>query len=848
MEKTSLPWRAVLIFSLISSNAFAQTPASQNAPASSVLYSAKDAETFASDILALSGVPMASEQQRGALMALSRWAQANPTQAIQLRWALESNQVSEAEKKRLIELALQNAPQDPFTPDTKDFSALNDLGQALQRLPSAAVLEGKQSLDHFFDNAEVDSGASLAVVLPKASPAEIGRDARWVARTFRQGSGFEPPVRKDAWQIRAQDLREQVLVSAGLWPLPEKTPLRPVVTGRIEREDYSIEKVHFQSHPGFYVTGNLYRPAGKQGPLPGVLLAQGHWDEMARLGRKNLLSALKEVVIGREEHLRAARYPMQALAANLAKSGIVVFQYDMVGYGDSRQIGHGFGTFSDPEKSLNSQSLFGLQTWNTMRSLDFLLSLPEVDPERIGATGASGGGTQTLMLMATDDRLKVAAPVCMISAGYHQGGCECENAPGLRVGTDNVELSGTFAPKPFLHVTATRDWTKRFLKKGLPELKSLYRFFGAEDDVQAVRYRSPHNFNLRSREAVYDWFNRRFRLGAAQPIHEKDFEPVDPHELVVFDDSHPRPHDAASESVLKSYLLGSSQKQLEALRPQDARSLANFQSVVGAGLRHLVASDLPAAEEVMGWETETRRGGGLRVRKIVLARKRGGERIPARLYMPQNSKGTAAVLVHPKGAAALEDGSGRPAGLLAGLLSDGQIVLVPDVLGTGEHIPPPDLQGVSNPSDGYYLGYNRSPLANRVHDILTAVAFLKGTPGVRQVQLVGLEAAGPACLLARGLSGVAIARAACDGDQFDFEQVHELTHPNYLPGALRFGGLWPFAALAAPAELFVYNARTSERQAWLRDAYSAAGASGRLRLEPEKPEAGTLLAWLSRPI
>ena len=106
-----------------------------------------------------------------------------------------------------------------------------------------------------------------------------------------------------------------------------------------------------------------------------------------------------------------------------------------------------------------------------------LLSLPDVDKNRIACTGASGGGTQTFILMTIDDRLKVAAPVCMISAGDHQGGCVCENNSLLRIGTDNVELSSTFAPRPFIHPTATGDWTKEYLEKGYPETLGVYRLF-----------------------------------------------------------------------------------------------------------------------------------------------------------------------------------------------------------------------------------------------------------------------------------------------------------------------------------------------------------------------------------
>src|SRR5207248_2131911 len=175
-------------------------------------------------------------------------------------------------------------------------------------------------------------------------------------------------------------------------------------------------------------------------------------------------------------------FPLQARCAQLARMGCVVFHYDMVGNADSQQIGHTAG-FIDPEAQLRLQSFMGLQTFNSIRSLDFLLSLPDVDPKRIGVTGASGGGTQTFVLCAVDNRPTAAFPAVMVSTAM-QGGCVCENCSYLRVGTGNIELAGLFAPKP-LAMSGANDWTIDIETKGLPELKALYRFYDREDFVLA---------------------------------------------------------------------------------------------------------------------------------------------------------------------------------------------------------------------------------------------------------------------------------------------------------------------------------------------------------------------------
>src|SRR5205814_1366844 len=169
-----------------------------------------------------------------------------------------------------------------------------------------------------------------------------------------------------------------------------------------------------------------------------------------------------------------AKYPLQARCVQLARMGCVVFFYDMVGYADSMQIKHRDG-FLDVEAELRQQSFMGLQTFNTIRALDFLLSLPDVDPARVGVTGASGGGTQTFILCGIDDRPAAAFPAVMVSTGM-QGGCICENCSYLRVGTGNIELAALFAPKP-LGMSGADDWTIDIETKGLPELKALYRLY-----------------------------------------------------------------------------------------------------------------------------------------------------------------------------------------------------------------------------------------------------------------------------------------------------------------------------------------------------------------------------------
>jgi hypothetical protein len=250
----------------------------------------------------------------------------------------------------------------------------------------------------------------LVALLVSAAWAQVpARDSR-ITDLPNTNSHFQMPVYKTLaeWEARRAHLRQQILSAAGLLPLPVKHDLHPQVFGRIENQDYSIEKVLLETQPGYYLGGNLYRPL-KQSPaggFPAVLSPHGHW------------------VYGRLEHTDLASIPARCI--NLARQGYVVFAYDMVGYNDTIQTPHAFG--DRPEEQLWSFGPLGLQLWNSMRVVDFLLSLPGVDKERIGATGASGGGTQTFLLTAVDDRVHFSAPVNMLSA-IMQGGSPCENAP-----------------------------------------------------------------------------------------------------------------------------------------------------------------------------------------------------------------------------------------------------------------------------------------------------------------------------------------------------------------------------------------------------------------------------------
>jgi len=652
---------------------------------------------------------------------------------------------------------------------------------------------------------------------------------------------FHVPTTLKEWETRRRALREQVLVAEGLWPMPEKTPLNPVIHGKIDRDDYTVEKVFFASMPGHYVSGNLYRPKGKTGKLPAVLSPHGHWKD-GRMYDAGETVAKKQIEINAETNTAGARYPLQARCVQLARMGCVVFHYDMVGVADSQQIAHREG-FTDAAAELRLQSFMGLQTWNSIRALDFLLSLPDVDPARIGVTGASGGGTQTFILCAVDDRPTVAFPAVMVSTAM-QGGCVCENASYLRQGTGNVELAALFAPKP-LGMTGAHDWTIDIEKRGLPELKALYKLYGAEDRVMAKCFpQFEHNYNQVSRQVMYNWFNKTLKLGQPEPVVEKPFEPIPPKELSVYDAQHPLPKDAVDAARLRQLMAEASDRRIKDLRPRAAKEVWRYHHFFGTALRVMVHDDLPSSDEVEAKEVGDRQEhDGVISRRYLLSRKGQGEQIPAVGMCRANFNGTVVVWVHPAGKSSLyKDGKLVPA---AEKILDAKAgILAVDVLGTGELSL--DKQPIVDPKyAGFTFGYNRPLLAQRVHDILTAVAFVRGNEKTKQVDLVGWDEAGPLVMLARALCGDAVARTAADANGFSFDKVKTTDDPMMLPGAVKYGGLYALTGLAAPGELYLHNLDRALTDSWLPSVYAAYFAENLVR-KADKTDPVTVADWLLR--
>lgn len=615
---------------------------------------------------------------------------------------------------------------------------------------------------------------------------------------------WSPPANAEAWPARAQRVREQALATLGLLPLPSRSPMNPRIHGRVEREEYTVERVIFESAPGFFVTGSLYRPkpglgsAGSDGKRAAVLCPHGHWPD-GRFMDESAAGVKKELDTGGEVFTEAAHSPLQARCVHLARLGCVVFHYDMLGYADSVQIGmevahtfkaqrpdmneaDGWGLFS-PRAEGWFQSVMGLQTWNSIRALDFIESLPEVDPKRIGVTGASGGGTQTFLLGAVDPRPAAIFPAVMVSTSM-QGGCTCENASGLRVGTGNVELAALFAPKPMM-ITSADDWTKEISTKGFPELRSHWNHLGAPDHV-ALHNRTEfgHNFNAPSRAAMYGWFNTHLGLDLLPPaLVEKDFRRLSRDELTVWTADHPAPSGAAIGPDFEKRLL-----QMWA---DDAETqLATRPDVAATGWQVVLGRTLAETGTHFSWDggaaTKIDRGEFTEVRGPV-GNPTHGEEVSAVFLYPKNWNGDVVVWL---------DGTVAPSADVFAEVRAGRAVAMSRLFA-------PDLMAnplVKNPrqAPAYTFGYNRPLFAQRVHDVLTLIQFCR-TREQHPAKSVRLVARGPVAAI--GTAAAFLARHALVGadvekSDFRFESVDDFRAAAFLPGALKYGDLPALRRLA----------------------------------------------------
>ncbi len=334
-----------------------------------------------------------------------------------------------------------------------------------------------------------------------------------------------------SWEKRQERIKKGIIEGMQLEKMPKISKnFNTIIHSKLKMDGYNVENIAIESFPGFYITGNLYTPTIEKEKYAAILSPHGH------LTNKRFTDF------------------MQYRCAVLARMGAVVFAYDMIGYGESDQVEHKM-----PIALL-------LQTHNSRRVLDYLLSRPDVDSERIGMTGGSGGGTQTFMLTAIDDRIKVSVPAVQVSAHFF-GGCVCESGMPVHRSADhqtnNVEIAALCAPRPLLMISDGGDWTRNTPRVEYPYVQKVYSLYNAEHKVENVHLPlERHDYGFSKRAAAYNFFQHHLKLSSNIPYDEgylEDFVTILPPEnLRVFNTANPKPENLlqGNQAVMEYLKIG----------------------------------------------------------------------------------------------------------------------------------------------------------------------------------------------------------------------------------------------------------------------------------------------------
>ena len=587
---------------------------------------------------------------------------------------------------------------------------------------------------------------------------------------------------------RRQHVRERMLRALG--GLPERTPLNARVTGVVDREDYRIEKIIFESQPRFYVTANLYLPKRGSGPYPAILFPLGH-----EAGAK-------------------AHSAWQQLLVTFARKGYVALAWDTLGQGERVQLYDEDFQASKVIRSTTEHTLLGTQTllvgdalarytvWDGIRALDYLLSRPEVDSKRVGCTGNSGGGTHTAYLSALDDRIHVAAPSCYITSWRRLletiGPQDAEQClpPSIAEGLDHADFVHAFAPKPYLMLSAIRDFFSiTGARESYAEAKRSYDLLGAAEKINMVEADDGHGYTKPRRVAAYRWFDRWL----------KDTEDSSP-EVEVFpateEDLYCTPTGQVATSLGGETVFSLNQKRSREFKRGNATaeqlsSLIGYQKGEGA---------------VVPRPFGTIQREGYRIEKFVYESEPGIS-IPSLLFVPTGGgRRPGVIYVHGRGKSAA-------VGEIESLVKSGMVVLAIDARGMGET----RVTSASNGSDWpRYFGDYESGMTlllsgttltgMRARDISRGidVLALRSEVDPERIYGAGIESGGVPLIHAAALDArirkLALERTLVSYQSVVDHKIHRNIFEHVVPGVLKLYDLPDLARMIAPRQLRIVDA------------------------------------------
>ncbi len=567
------------------------------------------------------------------------------------------------------------------------------------------------------------------------------------------------PITRFASREEVESRREELVfnlrMAAGLYPWPERNPLNTKRELVGEYDGYTIYKIMFESYPGFWSTGNLYLPRPLTGKHPAILNVIGHWYTQ-RLTRTD-----------------RADYPRQL--ANFARMGFICLVTDMIGMVDSRQLPHEYGR---DERELWSSNGLGVQLWNNIRALDLLCSMPEVDADNIGVTGASGGGSQSLFLSLADPRIKAAAPINMISLQM-QGGCQCENAAGLRRHTTNAEMCAVLAPRALFLAGSTGDWTKNQETEEYPAMLEVYRHYGAAHMVEHYYQVAGHQYNQKTRRRVYSFFARHL-MGKEIVWEEEPIDAFDTDCLTWFKGGEKAPGFANDSEYFAAHKAELTRRVASLDAGEKKKMLA---WVTGIGDLPPVTADGIFSEE-----------NGVTLEKNIVTSTRG-EQIPWVKLTPAGWDGRRICLaLGGMGKDCLDS----PA--IKSMLKEGIAVLSGDIFLTGEYgDATPRIPGTAN-AERYFTTFHYTSAAYRAQDVSLLWRLASSMADECTLWADGIAARAAACALPL-LEGVKT--ASLEASALELSTDEDYMKGFFVPCLLPLGGLKGCVALAdCPVELF----------------------------------------------
>jgi dienelactone hydrolase len=607
------------------------------------------------------------------------------------------------------------------------------------------------------------------------------------ARATDLCAGDEPPASLDDWQKRRGEIRKRLLKAWGGFP-EDACPLNPRILGTLERDGYRIEKVIFQTMPEIWMTANAYVP-DRPGKLPAVLCVHGHW--------------------------RGAKQDpnVQARCHGLAKLGFFVLVVDAIGAGE-RGVGKALGEYHGEMTAATlwpiGRPLSGLQVYENQRAVDYMLTRPEVDGARLGITGASGGGNQTMYAGAWDERFKAVVPVC--SVGNYQAYlgaacCMCEVVPGALQFTEEWGVLSLTAPRALMVINATRDafqFSVGEAKKSLAFVQPVYQLYSHPENVRHTIFESPHAYNQPMREAMYGWMTLHLKgEGDGSPIPEPEIKTEEPEALRCFP-GETRPDDWMT---IPKFAAREGRKLLETVRaPNSAAAWRDMVSRLKDRLDH----------DVLG-RTEPKRGP---VRSPAFSKSRASGTSPAQTFEFEAEPGIRLTATQTVGTAPQRvgtvivlslEGEVKPAAneLAMAVHESGRKVVSLNLRATGENAYSRDKIGRApdHNSAEWSLWLGRPLLGQWALDLRAAIDVLDASDGLSgKLTVIGVGPAGVVALCAAALDS-RIQQVVTVGSLASY--ISDTPYENQrlgimAPGILRDVGDIPhLAALVAPRKLVI---------------------------------------------